>query len=312
MKAVQINKYGGVEVLEVNDNVPRPIVSPNQVLAEVYAASINPIDWKVRSGYLKDFMPLKFPATLGGDFSGVVVEVGTNVTEFKAGDKIYGSAIILNGSSGAFAQTAAVNTKNISIKPENVDFITSAALPLVGTSALQALEETIKLESGQKILIHGGAGGIGHIAIQLAKAKGAYVATTSSTQNVEFAKTLGADEVIDYKKQSFETIIKDFDAVFDTVGGEVVEKSFSVLRKGGVLVSMVGQPSQELAQKYTVSAVGQNTVTNTQHLIRLAELIESGKIKVNIEKVFPLDEVQQAFKYQEEVHPRGKVVLKVI
>ncbi len=302
MKAVQINDYGGIEVLEINQNAPTPTPPGNQVLVEVKAASINPIDYKVRNGFLKDAVPLKFPSTMGGDFAGVS----------DTGEEVYGSALILNGSSGGFAQFAAVNKENIAPKPKNVDFDEASALPLVGSAAIQALEEHIKLQSGQKILIHGGAGGIGHIAIQLAKSLGAYVATTVSTNDVDYAKSLGADEVIDYKTEKFEEKLKDMDVVYDTVGGETLDKSFQVLKKGGVIVSMLGEPNPELAKKHEVTAIGQNTVTNTAHLTRLAELVDSGKIRVNIDKVFPLEKAREAFKYQEEGHPKGKVVLKVV
>lgn len=311
MKAVQFNKYGGVDVLGLNENAPKPSLKQGQVLVEVHAASINPVDWKIRAGYMKDMMPLNFPAILGGDFAGAVTEVGEEVSEFKTGDEVFGSAIVLNGGSGSFAQFLAANVANIAHKPKTVNFEEAAALPLVGASAVQALEEHIKLQSGQKILIHGGAGGIGHIAIQLAKGLGAYVATTVNTNDMQFAKDLGADEVIDYKTQNFEEILKDFDAVFDTVGGKITDASFKVLKKNGVIVSMVGQPNEDLAKQHGITAIGQGTDTNASHLRRVAELVDSRKLKVEIDKVFPLEQVKEAFKYQEEVHPRGKVVLKV-
>lgn len=302
MKAVQINKYGGIDVLEINENAPKPTAGKNQVLVEIHAASINPVDWKIREGYLKEFAPLKFPVTMGGDFSGVVIE---------SGEEVYGSALTLSGGSGAFAQYASANTKNIAKKPNNLNFEESASLPLVGSSAVQAIEDSIKLNSGQKILIHGGAGGIGHIAIQVAKTHGAYVATTAGTDDVEFVKSLGADEVIDYKTQDFTTLLKDYDAVFDTVGGETTNQSFLVLKRNGILVSMAGQPNKALAEKYGVIAMGQGTQTNNVHLNRLKELVEAGKIKVNIDKIFPLDEIKEASTYQEKNHPRGKVVIKI-
>lgn len=311
MKAVQISQYGGNEVLEINENVSKPTPSKNQVLVEVYAASINPVDWKIREGYLKGMAPLEFPIVLGGDFAGRVIELGEAVSDFKKGDEAYGSAIVLNGGSGSFAEFLVANTSNTARKPTSVNFEEASALPLVGASAIQALEDHIKLKSKQKILIHGGAGGIGHIAIQLAKAIGAYVATTVSTPDIEFVKQLTADLVIDYKSQNFEDVVKDFDAVYDTVGGSVTEKSFIVLKKGGILVSMLGLPNQELAEKYGVTPIGQNTQTNTKHLKRVAELVYSGKIKVNVDKVFSLEQAKEAFVYQEEVRPRGKVVLHI-
>lgn len=192
MKAVQINNYGNKEVLEVNENASQPLLKEGQVLVEVKAASINPFDIKLRAGYMKDAIPLQFPFTMGGDYSGVVKEVN-GVSNLQIGDEVYGQAIALGTGSGSFAELAAANGANTAKKPHSIDFEQAAALPLVGSSAIQALEEHIQLESGQKILIHGGAGGIGHIAIQLAKALGAYVATTVSTDDKAFVQELGAD-----------------------------------------------------------------------------------------------------------------------
>ncbi len=310
MKAVQINIYGGSDVLEINETAPKPSAHKGQVLVEVYAASINPVDWKLRAGYLKDWMPVQFPATQGGDFAGIVLQIGEGVSKFKLGDKLYGSAFVLNGGSGAFGQVAAVNIANSAYKPKSVNFEEAAALPLVGASAIQALEEHIKLQAGQKILIHGGAGGIGSIAIQLAKAMGAYVATTVSPDDKDYVKKLGADEVIDYKNEKFEDLLADYDAVFDTVGGETTSKSFKVLKKGGIIVSMLGQPDPKFAKEHEVTAIGQGTDTNFKHLTRLAELVDSGKIKVTVDKIFSLDQVKEAFDYQEKNSPRGKVVIQ--
>lgn len=311
MKAAQINTYGGPEVIQIVENISNPSPKQGQMLVEVYAGSINPIDWKIRAGYLQKMAPIVLPFTLGGDFAGKVTKVGEGVSEFKIGDEVYGQAIILNGGSGSFAQYVAANRTNTALKPKSVDFVEAAALPLVGASAVQALEEHIKLAKNQKILIHGGAGGIGHVAIQLAKVLGAHVATTVSAEDMDFAKSLGADEVIDYKTQNFEKILKDFDAVFDTVGGKITDASFNVLKKNGVIVSMVGQPNEDLAKQHGVIAIGQGTNTNTSHLRRVAKLVDSRKLKVEIDKVFPLEQVKEAFKYQEEVHPQSKVVLKI-
>ncbi|OGD90841.1 hypothetical protein A3D81_01740 [Candidatus Curtissbacteria bacterium RIFCSPHIGHO2_02_FULL_40_17] len=318
MKAVQISSYGGIEVLSVNENVPEPKAGEGQVLVEVHAASINPFDWKLRQGYAKEYIKLEFPATIGGDFSGKVVGLGENAADFAVGDEVYGQAAVIAGGTGAFAQKLAAPVGKIAKKPQKADFLQAAALPLVGQSALQALETHIALKPKQKILIHGGAGGIGHVAIQLAKALGAYVATTISADDVDFVKELGADEVLDYKAEKFEEKLSEFDAVFDTVGGEVTDKSFKVLKKslpagrqGGVIVSMAGAPSEHLAKEYGVNAIGQNTQGDRERLERLAELVDSGKIKVHIDGVFSLDEVKEAFSHQEQGHPRGKVVLKI-
>lgn len=310
MKAAQYNSYGSAEVIEIN-NIPEPAVSKGQVLVEVHAASINPIDWKVRAGYMKDKMPLKFPVTIGGNFSGVVKKVADGVTEFKIGDEVYGQALTLNGGSGSIAEFVASNAANTAYKPKTVNHIEAASLPLVGVSALQALEQHINLKSGQKILINGGSGGIGSIAIQLAKSIGAYVAVTASTQHLEFVKTLGADEVIDYKKENVLEKLHDFDAVYDTVGGESADNAMKILKKGGIIISMTGAPDPKLVAEYGVKAIGQNTDTSQNNLTRLAELVEQGIIKPQVDKIFPLEQTREAFEYQETSHPKGKVVIRI-
>jgi len=311
MKAAQINSYGEPDVIQINENSPKPSLKQGQLLIEVYAASINAIDWKFRAGYLQKMAPVQLPVTLGGDFAGKVTEIGEGVSNFKIGEEVYGQAIILAGGSGSMAEFVAANSANTARKPQSASYEEASALPLVGVSAIQALENHIKLHSGQKILIHGGAGGIGHIAIQFAKSLGAYVATTVKIEDSDFVKNLGVDEVIDYKTQKFEAILKDYDSVFDTVGGETTDKSFQILKKGGIIVSMLGEPSKELTEKYGVTAIGEMTQTDTAHLDRLTELVESRKIKVHIDKVFPFEQIPEAFSYQEKNHPRGKVVIKI-
>lgn len=311
MKAVQVRQYGGPEVLEIATKMPDPTLTSGQVLVDVYAASINPFDAKVLSGIYKEFIPMQFPYTPGGDFSGVVTKVGKNVTEYKVGDEVFGTALVLTGGSGSLAQLASANVINIAHKPKRTDFVQAASLPLVGSCIIQALEEHINLKKGQKILIHGGAGGIGSIAIQHAKHLGAYVATTVSTDDMEFAKSLGADRIIDYKKEKFENLLSGFDAVYDTVGGETTNLSFKVLKKRGTLVSMTGQPNETLAKQYQVNAIGQNTKTNQKHLERLAQLVDSGVITAKVDKVFPLEKTKEAFEHWEKGSPRGKVVIKI-
>jgi alcohol dehydrogenase len=311
MRGIQINSFGAVDVLEINKNIFKPSVDTGKVLVTVYAAGINPFDSKFRSGIYKGMIPVTFPFTMGGDFAGVISETGAGVTDYKIGDEVYGTANILSGGTGAFADMALVPTENIYLKPNTVGFTESAAMPLVGVSAIQALIDHIQLKSGQKILIHGGAGGIGSVAIQLAKSIGAYVATTVGTNSIEFIKTLGADQVIDYQNEKFEDIVKDFDAVYDTVGGQTTNKSFLILKKGGILVSMLGKPDENLAQQYGVTVIGQGTKTDTTHLKQLTELVDSGKIKVQIAMSFPMDQVQEAFTYAETAHKQGKVVLKL-
>jgi NADPH:quinone reductase-like Zn-dependent oxidoreductase len=309
MKAVKYSNYGGIEVLDVVMDAEKPVIGDGQVLVQVEAASINPVDFKVRLGYMKDFVPLKFPATIGGDFAGVVREIGGGNSGLKAGDKVYGQATVLGSGSGSFAEFAAVNIANIARAPKTIESINAAGLPLAGASAVQAIEDTIKLKKGQKILIHGGAGGIGSIAIQLAKSVGAEVATTVSERDISFAKELGADTVIDYHKQEFDEVLKDFDAVLDLVGGDATAKSFKVLKKGGILVSLAGRPDEALAKERGITATGQMTSTDTKHLDRLAALVDKGSILIHVDKVFTIDRAREAFTHAEQNHPRGKVVI---
>ncbi len=311
MKAAQIKKYGGSEVVEINKNAPKPAVSRGHLLIEVYAAGVNPVDWKIREGYLHQMMPLQFPVTLGGDFSGVVTEAGEDVSGFKKGDEVYGYASVLSGGSGSFAEFALADAGATARKPENTGHVEAAALPLTGASAWQALVDHMGLSRGKKILIHGGAGGIGTMAIQLAKHIEAYVATTVSARDIQYARDLGADEAIDYRNQAFEDLVHNYDAVFDTVGGETYERSFRVLRKGGIIVSMLEQPSPELMERYGVKAIGQFTQVTGERLSRLAGLVEKHVIKVYVEKTFPLEQAREALAYQQTGHPRGKVVLKI-
>jgi alcohol dehydrogenase len=313
MKAAQMKGYGSSdEVIEINENVPAPNdPSAGKVLVKIKAAGINPIDWKIREGYMQQMIPLQFPSPLGMDFSGIIEKVGQGVSEFRQGDEVYGQASILSGGSGAFAEMALANADAIAHKPKSLSPQEAAGLPLVGVSAWQALVETIGLQKNQKILIHGGAGGIGSVAIQIAKHLGSYVATTVSTNDKQFAKELGADEIIDYKTQTFEELIRDYDAAFDTIGGETYSRSFKVLKRGGIIVSMLEQPNQELMKQFGVKAIFQFTQVNRDRLTKLAQWVDQNNIRVNVDKTFPLEEAGKALDYQRDVHPRGKVVLAI-
>jgi alcohol dehydrogenase len=313
MKSAQIKTYGDSEVLEINRSTPS-INDPSEgmVLVTVKAAGVNPSDWKLREGFFKQMVPLQFPATLGMDFSGIIEKVGANTSsDLRQGDEVYGQAGVMAGGSGAFAEMALANADKIAQKPKTLTHQQAAGLPLVGVSARQALVETMRLSKGQKILIHGGAGGIGTIAIQLAKHLGAYVATTVSINDIQFVKEeLGADEVIDYKTQTFEDVLShEYDAVFDTVGGETYTRSFKVLKRGGIIVSMLEQPVQELMDQFGVKAVFLFSQVNRERLTRLAEWVDQNNIRVHVERTFPLDEARAALDYQRDVHPRGKIVL---
>jgi len=310
MKAAQIDQYGGPEVVRAVSDAAEPTAGEGQVLVEVHAASVNPFDNAVRNGFARSMKELDFPATLGGDFAGVVSELGDAAQGFNIGDEVYGQAGALSGH-GSFADYVPVNTSSLALKPKNTDFVTAAALPLVGVSAYQALVEHLGLQKGQKILIHGGAGGIGSIAVQLAKHVGAYVASTAATEDIEFVKELEADEVIDYKTQDFTEIVKDYDAVFDTVGGETYIKSFAVLKSGGKIVSMREQPDEELASKKNVQAMYQFTGVNTDRLNKLTDLVENGIVSVNVDKTFPLEKAGEAMEYLANGQHRGKVVITV-
>ncbi len=310
MKAAQVKNYGGNDAIEVVD---ASALTPQkgQVLVEVYAASLNRIDSFFLAGGLQAWLKIELPQTLGGDFAGVITEIGEGVTDFKVGDEVYGNAGVYRGGSGSLANFVVSNVDNTALKPKSLDFSQSAALPLAGASALQGIEEELKLQKGQKVLIQGGAGGIGAFAIQIAKTLGVYVATTVGSDDVEFAKSLGADEVIDYKTQDASQILKDYDAVFNTANPQEAGKLFAILKKGGKFVSMTGQPDLELAKKYAVTAVGQATKTSSEQLKRIAELVDNKKLKVYVEKTFPFAQTKEAFAYFETQHPRGKVVVNV-
>lgn len=310
MQSAQINTYGDPDIIEIN-NTDKPVPAENQVLVEVHAAAINPFDGTLRRGYMKEMIPLQFPITVGADFSGVIVELGASVTDFNVGEEVYGSAIVLNGGSGAIAEYTAANAASIARKPKNLSHSEAAGLVLVGVSTIQVIEKHIGLKPGQKILIHGGGGGIGSLAIQYAKHLGAYVAATVRGADIEFVRGIGADEAIDYEKERFEEKISDYDAVFDTVGGDVYARSFDVIKSGGIVVSMVEPANEELASKHGARAVHQQSHTDTASLTRVAELADSGVIKAVVDRQFPLDQAAEAFRYAEEEHTTGKVVIQI-
>ena len=313
MKSAQITRYGNTkEVIEIRQT-STPNLSTGKVLVKVKAAGINPIDWKISEGYMQQIMPIEFPATLGWDFSGILEKAGGGVSDIKQGDEVYGQASVVLGGSGTFAEMSLANGDNIAQKPKTLSHEEAAGLPTVGVTAWQALVDTIGLSKGQKILIHGGAGGVGSIAIQLAKYLGAYVATTVSEKDKQFVKGLGADEIIDYKTQTFEDLLShDYDAVLDTVGGETYSRSFKILKKGsGIIVSTLEQPNQELMEKFGVKAIFELLQVNRERLTKLAQWVDQNNVHVNVDKTFPLDDAAKALEYQRDMHPRGKVVLAI-
>jgi NADPH:quinone reductase-like Zn-dependent oxidoreductase len=310
MKAAIINHYRDGQAIELVENHPFPEAKAGQVVIEVHAASLNRIDSAIRSGYMQQMMPLQFPVVLGGDFSGVIRQVGPDVEDIHIGDEVYGQAGLMTGGSGSLAEFTVASASKLFKKPQSLTMSQSAVLPLAGASAIQALEEHMNLQPGQKILIHGGAGAIGSLAIQLAKHHGAFVATTVNGKDTQFVRSLGADLVIDYKTQSFTCLIHDYDAVLVNVA-EMLGRSYSVLKEGGILVSLVAPVDEQEAQDNQVLARMQYTQSSTQQLERLTTLVDTGKINPVIDATFHLDQIQEAFNHFEQQHPKGKVVINL-
>ncbi len=310
MKAAQISEYGAPAVVNVVE-IDTPSVGAGQVLVEVHASSINPFDTKIREGAMKDAIPLELPVTLGGDIAGVVEAIGAGVSNVQVGDKVYGQANVVGGNSGAFAEYALTKAEQVAVMPTTIDFTQAASLSLVGASSVQALVQHIGLAAGQKLFIHGGGGGIGSIAVQVAKHIGAYVATTATGEGIEFVKSLGADEAIDYKTQDFAALLSDYDAVFDAVGGDDFAKSFGILKQGGIAVTMAAQPDEALAKEHGITAIGQMTHVTTDVLNELTKLVEAGAVTAQVSKVFPLEQIVDAFIAKESGDITGKVVIQV-
>ncbi|MCL6633293.1 MAG: NADP-dependent oxidoreductase [Alicyclobacillus herbarius] len=308
MKAVYIEAYGGKEQLKYGD-LPRPNVNPNDVLVEVYAAGVNPVDWKIREGYLKQRLNYTFPLILGWDAAGVVVEVGENVTRFRVGDKVFTRPA--TERNGAYAEYLAVEDRLVAPMPANISFEEAASIPLAGLTAWQALVDTAGIKAGDKVLVHAGAGGVGVYAIQLAKAYGATVATTVSERNHDLVRSLGADVIIDYTKDDFVEQVQGYDIVLDTIGGDVQRRSYDVLKPGGILVSILTPPDPDTAAKHRVRTGYFFLQPDGEKLAKLGKLVEDGQVKPVVGHVFPLQEAAKAHELSESHHARGKIVLKV-
>ncbi|HVX57777.1 MAG TPA: NADP-dependent oxidoreductase [Candidatus Saccharimonadales bacterium] len=310
MRAAQISHYGGPDVMRTVANAPKPEAAAGQVLVAVSAAGVNPFDWKVRDGLMQQMAALQFPATLGGDFAGEVVALGKGVTGVHVGDAVYGQANALSGQ-GSFAEYSVVKASQLAPKPQTLDFIQAASLPLASVSAYQALVDRMNLHAGQKILVHGAGGGIGSLAVQLAKHLDAHVAATASATDADFVKELGAQEVIDYRTQDFAALLKEYDAVFDTVGGDTNTRSYAVLKPGGILVSMAAQPDERLVRQHNITYTHQVTRVTPERLRAITELVNGGALRPLVDKVFPLEKAAEALEYQKTAHPRGKVVIQI-
>jgi NADPH:quinone reductase-like Zn-dependent oxidoreductase len=307
MRAARYNEFGGPEVITVEE-IADPAPGPGQVLIEVHAASINPWDVKLRSGVTG--MQLQFPTTPGGDVEGTVKAVGDGVTSVQAGDRVWGSASSAAGNSGSMAELAITKADLIGPAPAGIDDVQAGALPLAGVSAWQALTQDLQLQSGQKLLVQGGGGAIGSIAVQIAKHLGAHVAATASAADLDYVKSLGADEVIDYKAEKFENQIHDYDAVFDTTGQNVFDRSLSVLRRGGRAVSMTAKADEAKTAELGLTATTLSTQVKAPALAELKRLVDEGVVKVRVAQTFPLDQVADAFRAFEQ-GARGKVVVVV-
>ncbi len=332
MRALVFKRYGRADQIAFAD-IPQPTPGPEEILVQVHAVGLNPIDNMIPKGTFKPILRFQLPATLGSDLAGVVVEVGSRVTRFKPGDAVFAS--IFDLGSGALAEFAVVPENAAALKPENLDFVQAASIPMVGLTSWQALKERAHLKLGQKLFIPAGSGGIGTFAIQLAKYLGAKVGTTTSTGNVDLVRSLGADEVIDYKQQEFEEVLRDYDAVLGTVRGDALEKSLRILKPRSTVVSLIGPPDAAFARArrmnffmvFVFGLLSRKMIRNArkrsaeysflfvrpdgQQLAEIGELLKLGRIRPVIDRVFPFEQAKDGLAYLEKGRSKGKVVVKV-
>lgn len=332
MQALTFKRYGKSPDIGFSE-LPRPTLRPDEMLVEVHAAGLNPIDNMILTGMFKPVLKFQFPATIGSDLAGVVVEVGSQVTRFKKGDSIFASLFDLG--TGSLAEYAVVPERVAAVKPENLDFVQAASIPMVGLTSWQALKERAKVQKGQKVFIPAGAGGIGSFAIQLAKHFGAKVGTTTSTGNVQLVSSLGADEVVDYKKQQFEKILRGYDMVLGTLRGDEIERSINILKPGAKIVSLVGpldaafasarrlnfilkfvfglmsRKIMRLAAKREVSYSFLFVRPDGGQLSEIGALLGAERIRPVIDKVFPFGEAKEALEYLAQGRAKGKIVVKI-
>ena len=332
MQALQLKKYGSLDHVAFAE-LPRPVPGPGDLLVQVHAVGLNPVDYLIPRGDFKPLLKLRLPATLGSDLAGVVVEVGSAVTRFKAGDAVYAS--IFDTPHGSLADFAVVPERAAALKPASLDFMQAASIPMVGLTAWQAMHERMRLRPGQKVFIPAGSGGIGTFAIQLARHLGARVGTTTSTANVALVRGLGADEVVDYKRQEFGQVLRDYDAVLGTVRGDGLEKALRIVRPGARLVSLIGPPDAAFARARGMHVLLQlvfgllsrkitgqarrRGATYAFHFVRpdggqlaqIASLLDAGTIRPVIDRVFPFAEARQALAWLAQGRARGKVVVQL-
>jgi len=306
MKAAFFMKNGGPEVMQYGE-VPDPVAGPGQILVDVHAASVNGADWKVRSGAYRPIT--KFPYVMGRDFSGVVSALGAGVTGLKVGDPVFG--VVEQVDDGCYAEKLAIKAAIVAKKPDSLSHVEAASLALIGLTALVSIEDTIKLKSGETILVQGGAGGVASFGIQIAKHIGARVITTASATNHDYVRKLGADQAIDYNKQDFTKVVSGVDAVFDTVGGDVVNRSFAVLRPGGRAAFIGAGPTAPASPRSDVTSLRPAVGRDRAHLERITTLVAAGAVRVPEIKIYPLSEAAAAHRVSEGRHLRGKLVFKV-
>jgi len=305
MKAIQIHQYGAADELSFEE-IPRLQITDDQILIRIRDAGVNPIDWKIRQGYMKQVMPAKFPLTMGQDFAGEVIETGKQVSQFRSGDRVFGFA------QGTYAEYAAAPVSTVAAIPDSVDFATAAALPTAGSTALQIIRDVVKAQSGVTILIHGAAGGVGSFATQVARHLGArVVATATGAEDIAYLTSLGVEQVIDFKKERFEKHVHGVDAVVDLVGGETLARSYTVVKKGGVVATTV-QPIDEAAAKQAgVRAIQVVMKRNAADLHELAKLVDQGHLKPRLGGTMSLAQAKEAQELSEKGKTRGKLILKV-
>ena len=332
MKALVLKRYGGPKHVAFAD-IPRPVPKADEILVQVHAAGLNPIDNMIATGAFKPIIRMRLPSALGSDLAGTVVEVGGRVTRFKVGDSVFASTFDLD--IGALAEFAAIPENVAALKPANLDFVQAASIPMVGLTSWQALKERANVKPGHKVFIPAGSGGIGTFAIQLAKHLGAKVGTTTSTSNVDLVRSLGADEVIDYKKQEFEEVLNGYDLVLGTVRGDAIKKSLQILKPDSKVISLIGPPDATFARvrgmnflmRFVFGLLSRKIIRRArkhhvgysflfvrpdgEQLARIAELLQNGSIRPVIDQVFPFDQAKEALGYLDKGRAKGKVVVRL-
>lgn len=305
IQAIRIHNYGESDVLTL-ETIAQPEPQPNEVLIRVQAAGVNPLDWKIRAGYMKEVFPMPLPFTPGMDVAGIVEAIGADVKALQVGQAVYGEL-----KMGAYAQFATAPQDAIALKPMTLDFVEAASVPMVAMTAYQAVFDHADLKPAQTVLIHAASGGVGMFAVQFAKWKGAHVIGTASAANAEFVRSLGADQVIDYNATPFEQVVENVDVVLDTLGGDTQARSYSVVKPGGILISTAAPPNAQKAEERGIRAEMMNMKPSASLLEEIASLLDSGQVKTLVAQTFSLSEARQAQELSQGGHVRGKIVLQI-